>query len=437
MKKELNFSPTFCVYPWMAFKLGPDKNTKLCCHATQTFRSNTTNKTYPIDKFTLDEIWNSEGMRTVRNKMLSGTKIDACNNCYYQQYTGNISYRETYNDMWLKSSFGKEIVRRILKSKKNNYIVDSSPLFMEINFGNLCNLKCRMCNPENSSLLYQEQKELLSKKRNIKSLAKEDISKYKNEFFNWNGTSKETLNVWDTIYKWSPKVKALHFKGGEPMLNKQTWELIDFFQLKGYSKTVSLVFNTNCTYIPKKLLNTFDNFAHVNINCSIDGIKDIQEYIRYPSKWNIIEKNIIKMLKLKNENKNIKVNVNYTIQVYNILYLTQFLKWVDSLRSKYGKINVGFELCTYPHFLDIAILPQKVRKFSLQSLENYQSNNNKQNTYITRYLYSIKNILRNIKKNDSLFQLERFFEYTFLLDKKRGNNFKKSLPELYELLSNL
>ena len=49
-------------------------------------------------------------------------------------------------------------------------------------------------------------------------------------------------------------------------------------------------------------------------------------------------------------------------------------------------------------------------------------------------LESIKNILLSNKKEESSFLLDRFFEYTSILDKKRGNSFNKSLPELYGLM---
>ncbi|MCY4523326.1 MAG: twitch domain-containing radical SAM protein, partial [Halobacteriovoraceae bacterium] len=405
------------------FKVGPDKNTMLCCHASKPLLSKS-NRPYSIDKFSLDEIWNSEGMRNIRKKMLLGEKIDACSYCYYQSHIGGISKRESFNNIWLNSSFETEIIRRILKSKNNNYLVNSPPLYLDISPGNLCNLKCRMCNPTSSSFLYQEQKELLSEKK-LDSIGENELLNQERAIYNWHHSSK----IWDVIYKWSPKVKALHFKGGEPTLIKKNWELIDFFQRKGHSKTVSLTFNINGTYVPEKLLNTFENFAYVHIVFSVDGYKDIQEYIRYPSKWNIIEKNIIKTLEKVKKKKNVRISFSHVVQVYNILYLTQFLQWVDSLRKKYGKIHSDLLLCTSPGFLDISILPQNVRDLCLENIDTYQKNHDE------KKLTSIKNILCSIRKEDSSFQLKKFFEYTSLLDKKRGNNFKKSLPELYESLN--
>ena len=377
MTREFNFSPTFCVYPWMEFIVGPDKYTKLCCIANKPLYSRS-NTPYPIDEFSLDDIWNSEGMRDVRKKMLSGKKIDACGHCYYQERIGRISYRESFNKSWLSSPSGLEIIRRIVKSKKNDFKVNSPPLYLDIRPGNFCNLKCRMCNPGNSSLLYQEQKELLSEKKGFNSLINDEFFKQDEAYYNWHQSPK----VWNTIYEWSSKVKALYFTGGEPTLIEKNWELIDFFQKKGYSKDVSLSFNINCTYAPEKLLKTFDNFAHVNICLSIDGYKNVQEYIRHPSRWNLIEKNIIKILKRREKKKNVSIAFTPVVQVYNIFYLTQFLQWIDSLQEEYGKIHTSLLLCTDPIFFDIAILPQNVRDVCVQNIGAYNKNHCQDNPFL-------------------------------------------------------
>ena len=419
------FSPTFCVYPWIEFIMGPDKHARVCCIARSPILSKE-GHAYPMNEFPPEKIWNSEGMREVRRKMLCGEKNKECEHCYYQESIGRTSFRESFNRQWLRSKYGTEILKRVKQSKINDHQVDASPLYLDIRPGNLCNLKCRMCNPGNSSLIHREQKELLEEKKEFSSLVNNGFFQNDDSFYNWH----ESSQIWDDVYKWSSGIKQLYFTGGEPTLIKRNWELINHFQEKGYSKEITLNFNINGTYIPQKLLDTFDHFSHVCITFSIDGYKKVQEYIRYPSKWSLLEKNVMKILKRKKEN--VGISFSPVVQVYNILYLTDLLRWIDHLQEEYGSIGTSLLICTEPDYLDIAILPQNIKKEALRKIHDYEENYQKKDHTLMDNLLGIKNILKKVNEKEK--QMEFFFQYTSILDKKRGNSFKKNLPELHDLL---
>ena len=269
----------------MEFMIGPTKYTRLCCLADESLESRKGEK-YSVDKISPDEIWNSDGMRIVREKMLSGKRVSACKHCYYQESIGRVSYRQIFNETWCSSDMGPSIKKRVEKSRNNNFIVSEPPLYLDIRPGNLCNLKCRMCDSGNSSSLYKEQKELLSeKKQRFSSLI--DTSFFQEETsYNWYHREK----IWEVVNKWIPGIRKLYFTGGEPTLIEKNWKLIKYVQDKGYSKKIRLDFNINCTHVPEKLLETFDHFHSIYLNLSVDGYGKVQEYIRHPSRWNHIEK---------------------------------------------------------------------------------------------------------------------------------------------------
>ena len=428
LKTDSDFTPTFCVYPWMEFIVGPDKNARLCCIADGVLLSKS-NRPYSLDKVSLNKIWNSEAIRDVRKKMLAGEKIKACSRCYYLEDIGQTSYRQIFNKTWLDSEHGNEIINRILKSKKNNFSVDVPPLYLDLRLGNKCNLQCRMCNPVNSSKIYQEQKELIQEKKDIGYLIdKSFLNEDDYSFHNWH----RSPGIWKTISQWLPSIKKLYLTGGEPTLIKKNWELINLLQKKGYSKKITLEFNINCTYVPNALLDTFNTFKFVCLNLSIDGYGKVQEYIRHPSRWNILKKNILKILKKKTEN--VHVYFVPVVQVYNIIYLDQLLRWIDELQKEYRHVYHSPIFCTGPDYFDISILPQNVRDISLKRINSYQLNYSGHDRVLMESLETIKRILTTIRKKDSIFQLRSFFEYTSILDEKRGNSFKKDLPELYGLM---
>ncbi len=422
-KKEI--SPTFCVYPWMELILGPTMHIRLCCIA-ETAVEDKEGRVYTFGETLLEDYWNSYGLRQVRKKMLAGEKIKACKHCYYQENIGRTSYRQSFNREWFESESGTEILDRIKQSRTNGYRVERSPLYLDVRPGNLCNLKCRMCNPGSSSKIYQEQKHFL--KNNIPEInSLIDLSyfaKDEKKFHNWH--KNET--IWNQIYEWGPNLKQLYFTGGEPTLIKENWKFIDHLIEKDYSKNISLMFNINCTQIPDKLLETFSAFSKVAVNFSVDGYKEVQEYIRYPSKWIEIENNIIKIL--KNRRKNISFFFSPVVQVYNIFDLPKLLNWIDELQIVYGEIKTSIIMCTTPAFLDIAILPNNIKQSALLRIEEYENTYKGNDGFRLECLEAIKNILKTKENIDIEKSLKNFYKYTVLLDKKRGNNFEKTLPEL-------
>jgi len=431
-QKEI--SPTFCVYPWMEFIVGPTSYVKLCCIAEKAVEDKN-KRVYNLEEDSLEDCWNSYGLRKIRKKMLAGEKIEACNHCYYQESIGRSSYRQSFNKQWLEGKHGKEILNRVEKSKKNNFKVEEKPLYLDIRPGNLCNLKCRMCNPGNSSKIYKEQRELLKSDPQIKRIIDTGyFKKDEKKFHNWY----KKKEIWDTTYQWAKGVKQLYFTGGEPTLIKENWDLIEHLIEQGYSKNIVLIFNINVTQAPAKLLDTFKHFQHVHITFSIDGYKQSQEYIRYPSRWEEIESNTIKILKHGQENT--QFYFSPVVQVYNILSLVDFFHWVESLQQ-YSQTGYSLIMCTGPKFLDIARLPTKIKQVALSQIENYEEEyhtkvaQGKKDSFFLECLNSIKNVLKAEEAIDIKEELKNLRKYTQILDQKRGNDFEKTFPQLNQLLN--
>ncbi|MCZ0933480.1 MAG: twitch domain-containing radical SAM protein, partial [Oligoflexia bacterium] len=405
--KAPEISPTFCVYPWMEFIVGPTSHIKICCIA-ETAVVDERNRTYNFEEDSIEEYWNSWGLRQVRKKMLAGEKIKACGHCYYQESIGRTSYRQSFNKEWLESEHGKNILNRVEKSKKNDFRVEEPPLYLDIRPGNLCNLKCRMCNPGNSSKIYQEQKEMLkSAEKEITPLIDTGyFAKDEKVFHNWYKNKK----IWESTYKWAPNSKKLYFTGGEPTLIKENWELIDYLKQKGYSKDIHLIFNLNCTQVPDKLIDTFSAFSTVTLSLSVDGYTTVQEYMRYPSKWPDIEKNIIKLLTARKQNTSF--HFAPVVQIYNIFDLPNLLKWFDDLQMSYGNINSSIIICTTPKFLDIAILPNNIKKSALSRIEKYENSYSGKDHFLLENLNAIKNVLKKEEQQEVERNLKRFYKYT-------------------------
>ena len=425
------YSPTFCVYPWMEMLVGPVPWAKLCCIASDSLCSSK-GQYYSMAEYTPEEIWNSEGFREVRKKMLEGKKLRECSHCYYQESVGKKSYRESFNKEWLeRSPHGGEIKRRVEKSRVLNFQVDSPPLYLDIRPGNKCNLKCRMCSPGNSSQIFKEQEVLVKEGKLTDNLIETSyFSGDQDAFNNWHKNPR----LWDNIDRWIPGVKKLYFTGGEPTLIEKNWQIIDKCIKGKYSHDVTLTFNINCTYVPDRLLNTFHHFSSVELNLSVDGHGGVQEYIRHPSKWKIIERNIERILERKTDN--VIIFFSPVVQVYNILSLTKLLRWIESYSEKFKtRIRTSLIICTGPQFFDIASLPMgKVREEAIGDIEEYRREYHGKDGLLLDGLNGVENILKTKKVGNTSNNGKKFFEYTKILDTHRKNDFFRSLPRLGRLL---
>ena len=321
----------FCVYPWIETILNLSSNYTLCCkNISDPFKDKKTGKAWTLTEHSLEDWWNSSALREVRRKMLAGEPIKPhCDWCYIDEAKGLSSMRQHHSKEWLESKYGKEIMERIKTSRSNAYRVNKQPLYLDLNFSSLCNLQCRMCDGRQSSKIKQDQKKIMPglKINNYKLwqfLKPVNYLQPVPKNIEWD---KKTL--WKTLYKWAPGVKKLYLTGGEPLLVKENWTLIDHLKEKGYSKDIHLAFNTNCTVSPDKIIDTFKHFRFVEVRFSIDGYKETQEYIRYPSKWKNVERNTIKILKSKT--KNTSLYFVPVVQIYNILDMPKLFKWIDRL----------------------------------------------------------------------------------------------------------
>ena len=134
-------SATFCVMPWNSIATNASGNYRVCCNSTpgKNFVLGKDGKAIKISKVKPSEIWNSDTYKTLRKQMLDGVQPDMCERCFKEEATGIKSARQNWNDKWY--------------NKDKEYTVESSLdiEYVDLRLGNLCNLKCRMCNPYSSN----------------------------------------------------------------------------------------------------------------------------------------------------------------------------------------------------------------------------------------------------------------------------------------------
>ena len=83
----------------------------------------------------IEQAWNSETYRTIRKQLLNGERPEMCERCSEKKMQASSSARQSANKKWCK---------------EDDVYEETAPFdirYVDLRLGNLCNLKCRMCNP--------------------------------------------------------------------------------------------------------------------------------------------------------------------------------------------------------------------------------------------------------------------------------------------------
>jgi sulfatase maturation enzyme AslB (radical SAM superfamily) len=253
------------------------------------------------------------------------------------------------------------------------------------------------------------------------------------------------------MYAQIPNLKQVYFAGGEPlMIREHKWFLEEIIR-QGYADKILIRYNTNGLLVDDEIIELWKKFKKVKVGFSIDAVGDRNYYIRYPSDWATIERNLHK---LDNTPDNIQVSIATAIQILNIKHLADFAKW--KITQNFKKVNlentvggiqagggiINMHLLYIPTFLSIRLLPQadkeEVRR-SFGELANWLHTNYRQDTdFWKTNPYGWKRwmaILDFMDAEDHTAQLPAFKEYIETLEKSRGTDFKSTFPELSHLLN--
>ena len=429
----MEYSKTFCPYPWIHVMTQPTGTVSWCCVARDNFK-NDDGSMFDLNKGDrIESVWNNNHMRKIRQQMLDGEVVKGCEHCYDLEDMGFPSYRTNYIRDWFEySDRGEEIVQRIEQSKRNGYRVEESPMYLDFRLGNMCNLKCRMCQPQNSSQINKEYVKMEN--------ADPEAGQFIRDNFTW-GHFAENITDWQDdpeflrqVEEWLPGVNKLYFTGGEPTIIERVYWIMEKCVEMGIAKDIELVFNSNMTNIQKRFLDLIEQFKNVLMCISVDAYGHENEYIRGASHWSKVEENLRKYCA-----SDVIGTVLFSpvIQIYNVLTITKLLDFCEELEEQYGReVFVTFLICDYPTSLDFRNCPDQVREVAAGRLEEWLKRSkilvnrpeNKQTIEAT-----IKALKENRKDNWEQ-ELVTFKRYTKMLDKQRKESMEEALPELWKLM---
>jgi MoaA/NifB/PqqE/SkfB family radical SAM enzyme len=381
-----------CKVPWISITLSGNGDIKPCC----VFKGGE----HSIHKGdTLDSTW--KDFDKLREQFIKGYKPDKCNQCWKREETLGYSRRTWYDD----------------KIKIWPETFDLNPTMelrhMDLNFGNTCNLKCRMCGSWGSTAWFKEEEKLMS----CNPALQRGVSNLKPTII--------PADYWadkKTMFRF---LERIDFKGGEPMMQEGMYDFLEYLVSWGYASNITIAYTTNGTKTPERLKELWPKFKKVKLVISVEATGKLYEYIRGGDVQSIdsLKDNIHWFDQFNNLNG----SFNSAIQIYNIFALPKLLEWfrdtVNASKKWHTDPNTfKFDcLVVNPPYLDINIMPNSLKNKAISIIEekNYKS------------LGVIKSALQ--KKNTfNDYNWKLFIDFTKQLDKMRHTDIKEVVPELQE-----
>lgn len=381
--------------PWNSIATNASGIYRVCCNSTPG--KNTINddagKPMRIFQHTPTEVWNSPTYKKIRTQMLAGERPEMCERCFKEEDSGIDSARVNWNKRWY--------------DENREYSVEEDPnvQYVDLRLGNLCNLKCRMCNPYSSSQWVDEWNSVVGKADLVPNFPITDEEAKRLSKLDW----PTNLKTWDSLIEIADTIEEIYLTGGEPTLAVEQYKLFDILIEKKLSKKIKLKYNTNLTNIPSKMIDYWSNFKRIQINASIDAYRDLNRYIRYPTAWSSVEKNIRQFASMSN----VEVQLHCTVQTYNILNLHELFDWM----IKYPTIKLYLNILNHPRSMNIRVLPKELKELAEQRLQPYLD------------LPKVKQVIKYMNDKDDSQYLKEFFEYTLTLDELRNQDFFNLVPE--------
>jgi hypothetical protein len=418
--KNRHNSDTFCILPWIHTATYTDGTALLCCVAQPNTGLN-------LNEHTINEVKNSDYFKRARLSLLNGEKFSGCSVCWREESVGVKSHRMNENNLW-DILLTKEFVDEIVQNTHDDGTIENELYTLDFRLGNTCNLACVMCRPTDSSKWLPEAKKLsldleTDAKWDWKHKSQLDISK-----FEWY-KRQEFL---EDFYESCGSMRLMIFAGGEPLLIKEHKQIIKEMVNRGYAGNIQVNYHTNGTIYDPELMELWKHFKKVELFLSIDGIDKVTEYVRYPSNFGVIEKNL--RLYDDNSSDNMSFKILYTVQALNIFYLPEFADWL--IKQNYKKIIVHRDydpifhtgVLWGPNYLSTKVLPQHVKEIITKKLTDYVEEK-KGTVNVSNFLQMVS--LMNSEDNSSI--LNQFDEYLERIDKYRKLEHKVTFEELIKL----
>lgn len=293
-------SPTFCVLPYHCWETSGQTLENIHCCRWQP----------------------GTDAESVREAIAQGQRHAACQSCWAAEDQGVTSEREIHNRTldWIMDTDIETLCDRALAGDRTIHMI-------KLYTSNICNGTCVTCGPHSST-------------------AWQELSGWPIHY-----EQQDTMDL-----DWT-SVRYLSLVGGEPLLERRNWRLLEKIAAAGNTDLfVTIVTNGNAT-ISQANLELLGRFTNLNFCLSVDGVGPVFDYMRYPLKWDTL---LTTLDRLRTVTGNISLST--MVSNINIYFLDDIDHWARS-----SGLAVAYKAVTWPQVFQPANLPLALQQLAREN----------------------------------------------------------------------
>jgi len=372
-------------------------------------------------------------MAGLRTELLQGRAPAMCSDCHVMEAHNKPSGRQrqllkvgVLEEHFEKSLASSPLYKDFDYSNSNQGLTDRTVTDWQIDLGNYCNGGCVFCNPESSSTLATE----------FKQLGLIDAMPPRA----WCDDT-DLLDKFIGDLTGNTNLQYLHFLGGETLITPAFKKILSALVLAGLSQKVTIGFTTNLTVWSDEVAELLTQFQQVNLGMSIETLTLVNDYVRYPSEQEKTQYLLDKWVELaKQHNWLSQLRITPSCLTIHDLVTVYDYAWIN---------NLSVESCNFinePQCFRISVLPRPQRQIAIDKLQQWidthsseqcsdqiinTRNPNLARQQIIQDAESYLNYLRSA--DDESQRLPDLVAYLKLLESRRGNSILDYLPQYEEL----
>jgi len=386
----------FCDIPFTQLYMEIDGNYQPCCFGKPDGKSNVLNTSIE------DWMLNSEALNGIRKEMLDPNEKEFpnvnkyCERCVSDERRYGKSRRTACMKIHTNdSSFWPKVDRAAQLFKASGlFAFDERIIEVQLKvYGSECNLDCYMCTHANSTIRQKVAHEGVWNDSVFGELTQETqdffdwVTRDKTEILNEPDITQEadgtfmipihnetfpisnTKSMVDQTIEMAPYIRSIKIIGGEPLIMKKHYELLDKLIEIDQAKHIIVKYQTNLTETKAGKHNIFNYIPHfrlVSMVGSIDGIGPVIEYMRRRCSWDKIVDNV----DICNKYDNVDVDFNGLVSFLSVLRFYEMIDWcLDEGKDKVNMVN--WAMLEHPTHLRTNNLPQKLKDDLLPKYEGW------------------------------------------------------------------
>ena len=361
---------------------------------------------------------NTQVMRKLRRDLLDGRRPAACARCFMVEDLGMESHRQSENALW------RDAITELVAGTATDGAIEANVRTADLRLGNVCNLRCRMCSPQSTRALLPEWASF------------HGVPLNHHYFDRFRGVDWfEDPAFWQRVEDGAPGLERINFAGGEPLLIRGMFDFLERIVASGRAPSMTISYNTNLTVLPERVRTLWPHFAAIRVTVSIDGVGAVNDYIRYPSRWEEVRANLLALdAGVREFNLGAGLSTNTAVQVCNVFRLGELLDFLANELHHFEVPNLS--IVTQPEHLDVRILPPEIKAIAAERLTSLIATSSARwrerwgDAGSRELVAAINGVATHMAEAGDAAELTKFRRWSEHLDRSRGQNTVAVVPEL-------